>query len=179
MSSKIDNKQATATSDDTFFDVEKGGASGADAKSADVWHVLDTQATMDRLNTTRNGLSSAEAEKRLAEFGPNKMSEKERKSLLRRIWEQVNNILVGILVVVAVVSAAKAFTAKSTEDAITNWLEVALIIFVITLNAWIGIMQEGSAEKAADALKAMLSSEAEVIRDGKATQSPCREHCSW
>ena len=134
---------------------------------------------MERLNTTRNGLSSAEAEKRLEEFGPNKMSEKERKSLLRRIWEQVNNVLVGILVVVAVVSAAKAFTAKTTEDAITNWLEVALIIFVITLNAWIGIMQEGSAEKAADALKAMLSSEAEVIRDGKATQSPCREHCSW
>eukprot|EP00544_Gedaniella_sp_CCMP2646_P007002 CAMPEP_0202479932 /NCGR_PEP_ID=MMETSP1361-20130828/115_1 /ASSEMBLY_ACC=CAM_ASM_000849 /TAXON_ID=210615 /ORGANISM="Staurosira complex sp., Strain CCMP2646" /LENGTH=1011 /DNA_ID=CAMNT_0049107307 /DNA_START=60 /DNA_END=3095 /DNA_ORIENTATION=- len=171
MSSKIDNKQATATSDDTFFDVEKGGAS-SDAKSTDVWHVLDTQATMERLDTTRNGLSSAEAEKRLEEYGPNKMSEKERKSLIRRIWEQVNNVLVGILVVVAIVSAAKAFTAKTTEDAITNWLEVALIIFVITLNAWIGIMQEGSAEKAADALKAMLSSEAEVLRDGKATKVP-------
>jgi len=169
--SKIDQKQATATSNDTFFDVEKG-ASGGESKSNDIWHVLDTQATMDRLETSRQGLSSAEADKRLAEYGPNKMSEKESKGLLRRIWEQVNNVLVGILVVVAVVSAAKAFTAKSTEDAITNWLEVALIIFVITLNAWIGIMQEGSAEKAADALKAMLSSEAEVIRDGKATQVP-------
>ena len=172
--SQIEKKQATATSDDTFFDVETGKG-GVESKANDIWHVLDTQATMDRLKTSRNGLSSAEAEKRLAEFGPNQMTEKERKSLLRRIWEQVNNVLVGILVVVAVVSTAKACTAKSTEDAITNWLEVALIVFVITLNAWIGIMQEGSAEKAANALKAMLSSEAEVIRDGKATQVPAQD----
>ena len=84
-------------------------------------------------------------------------------------------MLVGILVVVAIVSAAKAVTAKTTEDMITNWLEVALIVFVITLNAWIGIMQEGSAEKAADALKAMLSSDAEVIRDGANCQVPATE----
>jgi magnesium-transporting ATPase (P-type) len=172
--SKIEQKQNTAATNDSFFDVEKGG-NGVESKSNDIWHVLDTQATMDRLETRREGLSSAEAAKRLEEFGPNQMTEKERKSLLRRIWEQVNNVLVGILVVVAVVSAAKAFTAKSTEDAITNWLEVALIIFVITLNAWIGIMQEGSAEKAANALKAMLSSEAEVMRDGKATQVPAQD----
>jgi magnesium-transporting ATPase (P-type) len=80
-----------------------------------------------------------------------------------------------ILAIVAVVSAAKAVTAKSTEDAITNWLEVALIIFVITLNAWIGIMQEGSAEKAANALKSMLSSDAEVIRDGSNTEIPASD----
>jgi len=45
---------------------------------------------------------------------------------------------------------------------------------VITLIAWIGILQEGSAEKAANALKAMLSSDAEVMRDGKATQVPAQ-----
>ena len=84
-------------------------------------------------------------------------------------------MLVGILAVVAVVSAAKAATAKETQEMITNWLEVGLIVFVITLNAWIGIMQEGSAEKAANALKDMLSSDAEVIRDGRNTEIPARE----
>ena len=87
----------------------------------------------------------------------------------------MNNVLVAILVVVACVSTYKAVTAKVTEDRITNWLEVALIIFVVTLNAWIGIVQEGSAEKAADALKAMLSSDAEVIRDGKNCEVPANE----
>ena len=101
--------------------------------------------------------------------------QKKKKTLLERIPAQVKNVLVGILVVVAVVSASKAATAKSTEDMITNWLEVALILFVITLNAWIGIMQEGSAEKAANALKSMLSSDAEVVRDGKNTEIPARE----
>jgi magnesium-transporting ATPase (P-type) len=96
-------------------------------------------------------------------------------SLPKYSWAQVNNVLVGILAVVAVVSAAKAATAKDTQDMITNWLEVGLIVFVITLNAWIGIMQEGSAEKAANALKDMLSSDAEVIRDGRNTEIPARE----
>jgi magnesium-transporting ATPase (P-type) len=51
-------------------------------------------------------------------------------------------------------------------------IQVCLILFVITLNTWIGIMQEGSAEKAADALKSMLSSEARVIRNGKEVMIP-------
>ena len=69
MSSKIDKKQATATSDDSFFDVEKGGAS-SDTKSTDVWHVLDTESTMERLDTSRNGLSSSEADTRLESMDP-------------------------------------------------------------------------------------------------------------
>ena len=154
-------------------DPEKGAA--GENKSADVWHVLDVDSTMDTLKTSRSGLSSAKAKELLEVYGLNQLTEKKKKTLLERIWGQVNNVLVGILVVVAVVSAAKASTAKTTNDAITNWLEVALIVFVITLNAWIGIMQEGSAEKAADALKSMLSSDAEVIRDGANTEIPANE----
>ncbi|CAB9525266.1 Sodium/potassium-transporting ATPase subunit alpha [Seminavis robusta] len=154
-------------------DIETG--SGAPTAGPDVWHVLDTDAAMETLKTSRQGLSSSKAAEFLEKYGYNELTEKKKKTLLERIWAQVNNVLVGILAVVAVVSAAKAATAKSTEDAITNWLEVALIIFVISLNAWIGIMQEGSAEKAANALKSMLSSDAEVVRDGRNTEIPARE----
>ena len=140
-----------------------------------MWHVLDTDSVMDTLKTGMTGISSSKAKELLEVYGYNQLTEKKKKTLLERIWNQVNNVLVGILAVVAVVSAAKASTAKSTEDAITNWLEVGLIVFVITLNAWIGIMQEGSAEKAADALKSMLSADAEVVRDGVNTEIPANE----
>jgi magnesium-transporting ATPase (P-type) len=154
-------------------DIESGA--GSPTSSPDVWHVLDTAAVMDTLKTSKKGLSTTQASELLKQYGLNQLTEKKKKTLLERIWGQVNNVLVAILVVVAIVSAAKATTAKTTEDAVTNWLEVGLIIFVITLNAWIGIMQEGSAEKAADALKSMLSSDAEVIRDGRNTEIPANE----
>lgn len=112
------------------------------------------------------GLTAAEAAARLEKYGPNKLTEAKKATLLERIWRQVNNVLVLILAIVAVVSCIKGATATITEDMITSFIEVGLIVLVIVLNTWIGIRQEGSAEKSADALKAMLSSDATVIRDG-------------
>jgi len=120
----------------------------------------------------RTGLTSAEAEQRLETYGYNKLTEKEKVTLLQRIWEQVANVLVGILVFVALVSAIRAGTSDNSEDVVTNSIQVGLILFVITLNTTIGIVQEGSAEKAADALKAMMSSDALLIRDGKDVKIP-------
>ena len=169
------NNQSTRNSTTAIRNHNGAADKQVDGKAPDVWHVLDVDSTMDTLKTSMGGLSTGKAKELLNVYGYNQLTEKKKKTLLERIWGQVNNVLVGILVVVAVVSSAKAATAKTTEDMITNWLEVALIIFVITLNAWIGIMQEGSAEKAANALKSMLSSDAEVIRDGVNTEIPANE----
>ena len=84
----------------------------------------------DDLLTT--GLTSAEAQQRLEKYGPNKLSEKEKVTLLQRIWAQVANVLVGILAFVAVVSAIRAATADINEDKVTNTIQVGLIVFVIT-----------------------------------------------
>lgn len=84
----------------------------------------------DDLLTT--GLSSAEAQKRYEQYGPNKLSEKEKVTLLQRIWAQVANVLVGILAFVALVSAIRAATADINEDKVTNTIQVGLIVFVIT-----------------------------------------------
>lgn len=73
-----------------------------------------------------------------------------------RLWEQINNALVYILIVAAVVSGI-----------LQEWKEVALIIGVIAINITIGMVQEGRAEKAAEAIKAMLSSRATVVRNGE------------
>jgi len=143
------------------------------------WHAKSKDECFAELGLSqdllRSGLSTAEAQKRFETFGPNRLTEKEKTTLLQRIWAQVANVLVGILAVVAIVAAVKAATAKNSEDRVTNLIEVGLICFVITVNTTIGIVQEGSAEKAADALKAMLSSDALVIRDGKDVKIPADE----
>ncbi len=100
------------------------------------WHARTSEDCFSELglglNLTRTGLSTAEAQKRLEKFGHNKLTEKEKVTLLQRIWTQVANVLVGILVFVAAVSAARAITADVGEDVVTNWIQVGLILFVIT-----------------------------------------------
>ena len=99
------------------------------------WHSLSREECCKILGVSSNirheGLTTSEAETRLNEYGPNKMSEKEKVTLLQRIWKQVSNVLVGILVFVAVVSLAKGIVT-SGEDRVTNFIEVGLITFVIT-----------------------------------------------
>ena len=120
----------------------------------------------------KTGLTTSEAASRLEKFGPNSMTENVKTTLLERIWHQVNNVLVYVLFTVAVVSLVQAITTTDGDTRFTAWFQVALIVSVITLNTWIGIYQEGNAEKAADALKNMLSSEARVIRGGKEIMIP-------
>ena len=75
--------------------------------------------------------------------------------LLYRLFLQINNILICILVAAVIVSGA-----------LEEWPEVGLIIAVVFLNVTIGMIQEGKAEKATDAIKSMLSPKAVVIRNG-------------
>jgi len=149
------------------------------------WHTLSKEASIAKLNLgtdlRKTGLTTADAKSRLETYGPNKMTEAERETIWQKIWKQVANVLVTILVLVAAVSAARALVeqAKSDDDPskssttiLTSWIQVGLITGVITINTAIGILQEGSAEKAAEALKNMLSSDARVIRDGREQMIP-------
>jgi magnesium-transporting ATPase (P-type) len=110
---------------------------GGQVKAGEVvhWRALEKEEALSTLgvspNARREGLTTAEAKRRLEEYGPNKLTEKEKVTLLQRIWKQVNNVLVGILVFVAVVSLIKGITT-SGEDRVTNFIEVGLISFVIT-----------------------------------------------
>jgi magnesium-transporting ATPase (P-type) len=121
------------------------------------------------------GLTNEQAAARLEEYGPNKLTEARKKTLLERIWHQVNNVLVLILVIVAIVSAVRALTTDVPQNIVTNWIQVGIIVGVIVINTWIGIVQEGSAEQAAEALKSMLSSDARVLRSGQEKMIPAQE----
>ena len=99
------------------------------------WHARSKEDCFAELgvgaNHQRTGLTTPEAQQRLERFGPNKLTEKEKVTLLQRIWAQVANVLVGILVFVAVVSAARAATANNSEDVVTNTIQVGIILTVI------------------------------------------------
>ena len=100
------------------------------------WHARSSEDCFKELalpaDTQSKGLTTEEAKQRLEKYGPNKLSEKEKVTLLQRIWHQVANVLVGILVFVALVSAVRAATVDESEAVVTNTIQVGLIVFVIT-----------------------------------------------
>jgi len=144
---------------------------------AQPWHTMTKEEVIKVMelpdDIRKVGLTSAQAEERLAKYGENKLTEKEKETLLQKIWNQVNNILVLILVIVALISLVSAFVIPNdVNPSYTSWIQIAIILGVIIVNTIIGIIQEGSAEEAAEALKNMLSSDAVVIRDGSETKVP-------
>jgi magnesium-transporting ATPase (P-type) len=77
------------------------------------------------------GLTAEEASARLEKYGPNQLTEKEKKTIWQRIWNQIANVLVAILVFVAIVSLVRAVTSTTVDDIVSNVLQIALIVFVI------------------------------------------------
>ena len=102
------------------------------------------------------GLSKDLAAKRLEENGPNKIESKKKKSLGKKIAEQIIDPMVILLIVASLVSA---FTGDK--------IECAIIIAIVIINTIMSIIQEGRAEDSVEALQKMSSPEASVIRDGK------------
>lgn len=102
------------------------------------------------------GLSKDLAAKRLEENGPNKIESKKKKSLGKKIAEQIIDPMVILLIVASIVSA---FTGDTVE--------CFIIIAIVIINAIMSIIQEGRAEDSVEALQKMSSPEASVIRDGK------------
>ncbi|KAL3938147.1 MAG: hypothetical protein SGBAC_006877 [Bacillariaceae sp.] len=139
------------------------------------WHAMTKEEVLSSLQLPEDhqteGLSTEEATIRLEKYGRNMLSSKKKKTLLEKIWEQIANVLVGILLFVAAISIVRVFT----DDPVTNGIQVGIIIGVIIINTAIGIIQEGSAAKAAEALKAMLSTDAIVVRNGTEMKVPADE----
>jgi len=143
------------------------------------WHTMTKEDVLKELGVSSDirkcGLTTAQAEERLAKYGENRLTEKEKESLLRKIWNQVNNVLVLILVIVAIVSGVVAIVIPpEVNPRASSIIQIFIIVGVIVINTCIGIIQEGSAENAAEALKNMLSSDAVVVRDGGEMKVPAQ-----
>lgn len=121
------------------------------------------EAILEQLRTQETvGLTGADAQARLQEYGPNQLREQKKKSTLRRFLEQFQDVMILILLAAAGVS----FGIACYEGNPKEFFEPALILLIVVLNAVMGVMQESKAERALDALKNMSAPHARVIRDG-------------
>ena len=102
------------------------------------------------------GLTEAEVSKRLELYGPNKLEEGKKESLLVKFLNQFKDFMTLILVAAAVISGFMG-----------DWVEAIVIIAIVIVNAILGVYQEGQAEKAVEALQKMASPQARVLRGGK------------
>lgn len=92
------------------------------------------QLKIDRDDLHRTGLTADEAKERLETYGYNQLTESVKVTIWQRIYNQVANVLVGILAIVAIVSIIQAIQASSnndTEGVVTDIIQVALIVFVV------------------------------------------------
>ena len=120
------------------------------------------QEVLDELHSGVNGLSSAEAAQRLEKYGPNKLKEGKKPTLLQRFLKQLTDPMLIILLIAAGVSALTGMLAGEGE-----WAEVIIILSVVLLNAILGVFQESKAEAAIEALQTMTAATCKVLRDGK------------
>ena len=120
-----------------------------------------SQVLLDQ-NTSEKGLSTEEAQARLASVGPNKLKEAEKATLLQRFIDQLKDPMLIILLVAAAVSALTGWLSGENE-----WAEVIIILLVVLLNAVLGVFQESKAEAAIEALQTMTAATCKVMRDGK------------
>ena len=106
------------------------------------------------------GLTSEEAQRRLQEYGENRLKAKKKKSMIQHFLEQFKDVMIVILIIAAAISFVVAIYEGE------GFFEPILILLIVVLNAIMGVVQESKAEKALEALQQMSAPQARVLRDG-------------
>ncbi len=119
------------------------------------WHALEAGDALKKISSSVDGLSQKNAQDRLQEYGPNRLRPAKKISPLARFLAQFHNLLIYVLIGAGVVTAL-----------LGHWVDSGVIVGVVVINAIIGFIQEGKAEKSLDAIRNMLSLQAMVKRDG-------------
>ena len=119
------------------------------------WHSIGVGQALDFLRAHPGGLSAQEAQARLALHGPNTLPHPLRRPALLRFLSQFHNALIYFLLAAAIAAAVLA-----------HGIDAAVIGAVILINALVGFLQEGKAERALEAMRKMISPQASVLRGG-------------
>ena len=125
-------------------------------------YTQSSEEVLQALGVTAEGLSSQEATARQEKYGPNKLKEAPKPTLVQRFLAQLKDPMLIILMIAAAVSALTGMLSGESE-----WAEVIIIIAVVLLNAILGVIQESKAEAAIEALQTMTAATCKVLRDGK------------
>ena len=138
-------------------------ATEPDTKTS-LWHTCSTETVFQTLPSSVDGLSQQNAQQRLQKFGPNRLRPAKTKGPLARFLSQFHNVLIYVLLGAGIVTIL-----------LGHWVDSGVILGVVVINAIIGFIQEGKAEKALEAIRNMLSQQALVKRDGKFVSLPAEQ----
>jgi len=125
------------------------------------YYLQSPEETLGTLNSSENGISEEKAAENLSKYGANKLEESKKISLVARFFAQMADPMTIILLVAAIVSGVISVVEKSLPT------DVFIILFVVILNAILGVIQESKADKALASLKEMTAATSKVLRDGK------------
>ena len=125
-------------------------------------YTQSTEEVLQDLGVGQEGLTSEQAKERQEKYGPNKLKEAEKATLLQKFLNQLKDPMLIILMIAAGVSALTGMLSGENE-----WAEVIIILTVVLLNAILGVIQESKAEAAIEALQTMTAATCKVLRDGK------------
>ena len=124
-------------------------------------YLSEIKQVLEEQNTKENGLSSEEAAGRLSKFGPNKLAEGKKESIIHKFLMELKDPMIIILIAAAVISGiTSAYSGESAADTV-------IIMVVVIINAVLGVVQESKAEKAIAALQEIAAATSKVLRDGK------------
>ena len=133
----------------------------------DKYYLEEVSEVLKQVNSTENGLSEAEAEKRLAENGKNKLKEAEKKPLIKRFIESISDPMIIMLLGAAAIQAVVNVIQMSEGFKLSEFADVIVIMAVVIINTIMSLIQEAKAEDAMDALMQMTASTSKVLRDGE------------
>ncbi len=128
------------------------------------WHAIEKDEVINLLETSPEGLSRDEVERRREQYGRNVLPPPPRHGPIKRFLLQFHNVLIYVLIAAAVVTAI-----------LGHWIDTGVIFGVVLINAIIGFIQEGKAERAIDSIRKMLSLNALVRREGARKSIPSEE----
>ncbi len=127
-------------------------------------HALSAEDVVQQLESQQDGLTNKAAADRLEKVGYNRLAEPEKEGLLKRFFKHFHDVLIYVLLVAALTTAL-----------LGHWVDTGVILAVVVINATIGFIQEGKAEKALEGIRKMLSLGAHVRRDGEWTEIDAEE----
>lgn len=135
------------------------------ALDGDILYSESIDNILDQLETdSTQGLTAAEAEQRLREVGPNSLTEEKKESFLQKLLNQFKDFMIIILIVASVLSGILGEIA-----------DALIIIAIVIINAVLGLIQEGRAEKAIEALQKMSAPHARIVRGGQQMSVEAKE----
>ena len=129
-----------------------------------IWHTLGFEDCVERLNTSKDGLSQQDAKERLEKIGPNKLPEKKKDSVFVVALRQFQDPLIYVLLVAGIASIA-----------LGHWNDAIFIFAVLVFNSTLGTIQEYKAQISAESLQDVIEKKATVIRDGKRLEIQAEE----